>query len=359
MQSNYDRNYLLMDDQDKVVFRLVVNICNIEAYDDATKTASEWFLTWDILEDAMPFLTQPAIDVDIQWTKSDLEQRVQELGLEKQQIVILINSGQLTGVPHDSAVLGSWGNYSVISSLLDPTRVVMEATLTKVQEVGDRFLSGCSSLKEMNLSPLSNVRKVGDFFLYRCSSLHKVDLSPLSNVQKVGNSFLYGCSSVKKLDLSPLSNVQEVGDYFLSGCSSLKEVDLSLLSNLQVGHNFLSRCSSLKEVDLSPLSSTQEVGSHFLYGCTSLKEVDLSPLSNVQKVGDHFLSACHSLKEVDLTPLSNMQKVGRYFLNECLSLTRVILPAAPPEALRLAVPPHLSPLPVRLQSIAQRACALS
>jgi len=51
----------LMDDNDKVAFCL-----NTEAYDDATRTASEWFLPWDILEDAMPFLTQPIIDVDIQ-----------------------------------------------------------------------------------------------------------------------------------------------------------------------------------------------------------------------------------------------------------------------------------------------------
>jgi len=83
MQSNYEHNYLLMSARDKVAFCSVVSICNIEAYDDATKTASECFLTWDILEDAMPLLTQPAIEVDIQWTESNLSQKVQELGLQK------------------------------------------------------------------------------------------------------------------------------------------------------------------------------------------------------------------------------------------------------------------------------------
>jgi len=76
-------------------------------------------------------------------------------------------------------------------------------------------------------------------------------------------------------------------------------------------------------------------------------------------VGNAFLSGCSSLKEVDLSPLSNVREVGRYFLDGCWSLTRVTLPASPPGCLRLAVPPHLLRLPVRLQNVAQRACAVS
>jgi len=59
--SDYEYNYLLMNGHDKVAFRFLVSVVNIEAYNDATKTASECFLTWDILEDVMPFLTQPNI----------------------------------------------------------------------------------------------------------------------------------------------------------------------------------------------------------------------------------------------------------------------------------------------------------
>ena len=172
-RSSYERNYVLMNACDKGAFRSVVSICNVEAYDDATNTASESFLTWDILEDLMPYLTQPAIDVDIRWTKSDLERKVKELGLQKEQTVILINSSQLKVIPRDSAVLEySYG----ISSLLDPTRVFMDAALSHVQEVGDAFLWGCSSLKEVDLSPLSNVQELGHSFLYGCSSLTRVIL---------------------------------------------------------------------------------------------------------------------------------------------------------------------------------------
>ena len=178
MERDYWINYLLMNAHDKVAFCFLVSTFNINAF-DATTTASEWFLTWDILEDAMPFLTQPAIDVDIRLTNNDLKQKVQELGLEKAQMVIVHNSNQLKRIPQASALLGY---PSAISSLLDPTRVVLDATLSNVREVRDAFLSGCSSLKEVNLSPLSNVQKIGHNFLSGCSSLKEVDLSPLSNV---------------------------------------------------------------------------------------------------------------------------------------------------------------------------------
>jgi len=275
MQPDYERNYLLIEAQDKVALRFLFSVVNIEAYNDATKTASDWFLTWDILEDAMPFLTQPAIEVDIQWTDNDLKQKVQELCLEKQKIVILINRSKLKVMPQDSVVLGAWGR-SPLYSLLDPTRVVMDATMSNILEVGDGFLYNCSSLKEVDLSPLCNVQKVGDEFLYGCLSLKEVNLRPLSNVLEVGNRFLYNCSSLKEVELNPLCNVQKVGNSFLDGCSSLEEVDLSPLSNVQeVGYAFLYGCSSLKEVDLSPLSNAHEVGASFLFGCSSLTRVIL------------------------------------------------------------------------------------
>jgi len=243
---DYERDCLMlmnafqrMDDDDKMVFCLGVIILNTDAYKDATEMASEWFLTWDILEDMMPFLTQPAIDVDIGWTKEDLEEKVQELGLQKQQILNLINPGHLTVIPNDSVVLSEW-----INSLLNPTRVVMDATLSTVQEVGNNFLFYCSSLKEVDFSPLSNLQNVGDGFLSECSWLKEVDLSPLSNVQEVGDRFLYGCPSLKVVDLSPLCKVQKVR------------------------HGFLYGCSLLQELDLSPLCNVQEVGSQFLYGCS-------------------------------------------------------------------------------------------
>jgi len=47
-----------MNAHDKVAFCFLVSVVNTKAYDDVTKTALECFLTWDILGDLMPFLTQ-------------------------------------------------------------------------------------------------------------------------------------------------------------------------------------------------------------------------------------------------------------------------------------------------------------
>jgi len=227
IRSGYELDYVVMDLHGTVAFRILVSILNIMAYDDITMTATECFLTWDILEDLMPFLApHPVTYVDIQGRKSDLEQKVQELGLEKGQIVILINPSQIEVITKDSAALGYYFVRSAISSLLDPTRVIIHATMSNVREVGDYFLDGCSSLKKADLRGLHSLQEVGNGFLSACSSLEEVDLRGLRSVQKVGNGFLRGCSSLEEVDLSDLNNLQEVGDGFLHGCSSLTRVIL-------------------------------------------------------------------------------------------------------------------------------------
>jgi len=45
------------------------------------------------------------------WKKYDLKQEVEELGLQKQQIVILINPSELTAIPQESTVLGYAWNW--------------------------------------------------------------------------------------------------------------------------------------------------------------------------------------------------------------------------------------------------------
>ena len=133
---------------------------------------------------------------------------------------------------------------------LDPTRAIMDATMSNIQKVGHSFLSGGDSLKKVDLSGLCNVEMLNDF-LYQCLSLEEIDLSPLSNVQKVGGGFLSGCSSLKKVDLSGLRNLQEMGHNFFRDCFSLKEIDFSALCNVQVvGWPTLNGCWSLTRVIL-------------------------------------------------------------------------------------------------------------
>jgi len=198
----YKRIFGLMRKHYRTAFRVFIISTNTEAYNDETKTASECFVSFDVLEDAMPFLTEPWIEVDIRWTWYDLQLKVKEMGLEKGQTVVLTNQSQLEVIPQDSAVLGRRREPCAISSLLDPTRVVMDTTMSNVQEVGDQnFLFRCSSLKKVDLKGLHSVQKVGYSFLYDCPSLEEVDFSDLTNVQEVVQAVLYRCPSLTKVIL--------------------------------------------------------------------------------------------------------------------------------------------------------------
>ena len=201
------------------------------------------------------------------------------------------------------------------------------SSVSCVTEVGDRFLSSCTTLTSIDLSGLSNVTRIGGYFLTDCEGLTTVDLSPLSNLTHIGESFLDGCEGLTTVDLSPLSSVTEVGDYFLYGCEGLTTVDLSPLSNLtHIGECFLDGCKGLTTLDLSPLSNLTRIGSYFLYDCEGLTTLDLSPLSNMTEIDESFLSGCKGLTTLDLSPLSRVKVVGSHFLlPNCTSLKSIHL----------------------------------
>ena len=240
--------------------------------------------------------------IDIAWTTPDLERYIQAKGWKKEKKVRLANPEGLEEPRPDSIAYNS-----TIGELLDPTEIVMDASMGTLQVIGDWFLRQCMTMKALDLTPLVNVRQVGGNFLNDCVVLKALLLTPLANVQQVGDYFLLGCSSLEELDLTPLINVQQLGDNFLSNCSSLKELDLTPLVNVQkVGDNFLSRCSSLKELDLKPLANVQQVGYGFLKECSSLKALDLQPLVNVQQVVEDYgqsylLQYCSSLEDVSIS----------------------------------------------------------
>ena len=132
---------------------------------------------------------------------------------------------------------------------LKSIKIILFRTQTHPIKIGNGFLSRCSNLTSIDLSPLSNVTSTGNRFLSNCSNLTSIDLSPLSNVTSIRNGFLNGCSKLESIDLSPLSNVTSIGDWFLSNCSNLTSIDLSPFSNVtSIGNFFLSGCSNLTTI---------------------------------------------------------------------------------------------------------------
>ena len=86
------------------------------------------------------------------------------------------------------------------------------------------FFYDCSSLKEIDLSPLSHVTSIGSCFLFCCYNLTEIDLSPFHMLLQLVTYFLYGCTSLMEIDLSPLSHVTSIGNDFLFNCDKLKDI---------------------------------------------------------------------------------------------------------------------------------------
>eukprot|EP00658_Telonema_sp_P-2_P002437 TRINITY_DN10919_c0_g1_i5.p1 TRINITY_DN10919_c0_g1~~TRINITY_DN10919_c0_g1_i5.p1 ORF type:complete len:139 (+),score=2.83 TRINITY_DN10919_c0_g1_i5:541-957(+) len=114
----------------------------------------------------------------------------------------------------------------------------------------------------------------------------------------IGSYFMSGCSGLESIDLTPLSNVTSIGSDFMSRCSMLSRIDITPLTNTNdalrvVPPRFLAR-TGLTTLDLLPLRTiTSVIGEDFLGGCTSLTTIDLSPLQHsVVEVHKGFLGGC-------------------------------------------------------------------
>jgi len=163
-----------------------------------------------------------------------------------------------------------------------------------------------TNLTTIDLSPLSKLESIGNSFMSGCSSLTSIDLSPLSNLQSIGNNFISGCLGLTSIDLSGLSNLQSIEDNFMSGCSSLTIINLSGLSNLQsIGNNFISGCSGLTIINLSGLSNLKSIGDYFMYYSLGLTEINLSQLSNLQSIGNNFMTSCSRLETIKCTEIQH------------------------------------------------------
>ena len=106
-----------------------------------------------------------------------------------------------------------------------------------VEEIGDNFLEGNTSLTSLNLP---NVQKIGDSFLGRNNSLTSLNLP---NVQKIGNYLLFVNNVLSKVNLP---NVQVIGDYFLFWNNSV--IDLNLENLKLFGYDFMANNHSLLKI---------------------------------------------------------------------------------------------------------------
>ena len=198
------------------------------------------------------------------------------------------------------------------------------APLSQLERIESKFLSICLSLKSIsNMSALVKVSYVGVEFLDGCRNLEAVDLSFMRNVpeEEVQRMFLANCSSLRTVDLSPLSHITYFKAGFLKNCWGLRHIDFSpLQGTIAIGDDFMMNCSNIDFVDCSPMTNLNQLGSSFLAGCTSLQQLTLPRLIGNGNVSNHFLESCHSLEALDLSPFVNVKYIGKYFMANCSQL---------------------------------------
>jgi hypothetical protein len=78
-------------------------------------------------------------------------------------------------------------------------RLIVTTTSEGPLKIANNFLSDCTGLTSLDLSPLKNVTTIGDGFLSHCSGLTSLDLSSLSEVTRIGPSFLAYCSGLRTI----------------------------------------------------------------------------------------------------------------------------------------------------------------
>jgi hypothetical protein len=98
----------------------------------------------------------------------------------------------------------------------------------------------CTSLTHISLP--QNLTTFGSRFMKGCYSLINLDLSNLTSLTTIGPSFMYECTSLKSISLPP--NLTTLDDYFMNKCNSLIRIDLSNLTSLtSLGDNFMDDCN--------------------------------------------------------------------------------------------------------------------
>lgn len=135
--------------------------------------------------------------------------------------------------------------------------VRLENKIAKLRAVPDMILGGCFQVKSVEFRSFStHITEVGDFFLSSCSGLETIDLSPLRNVVTIGARFLGDCRGLEMVDLTPLTSLTRIGKGFLHQCDRLKQISGFPSSLTDIGDEFLRGCSGLEgELDFSSLGN--------------------------------------------------------------------------------------------------------
>ena len=193
-------------------------------------------------------------------------------------------------------------NKNYISSNLKKIKVIIEF---KVKSLFKLFNS-CNYVEKINfIRYRKNNKTLTDmsYMFSGCTSLKEINLSNLNTNNTKNMSYMFsGCASLKELNISNFNtnNVSDMSHMF-SRCTSLKKLKLSKFNTNNVTNMsyMFNECSSLKELNISKFNTNNVTNmSYMFYNCASLNKINFSHFktNNVIKMNFMF-SGCKAFED--------------------------------------------------------------
>ena len=133
-----------------------------------------------------------------------------------------------------------------------------------VERLGYRVCSGCTALREVQLS--SSLRVISDEAFDGCSSLQKVNF-PATLKEIRSDAF----SGTALTEFTAPDSLTDIWGYAFKDCTALKSVELNNVRNL--GSGAFMNCTALESVSLS--DNMEKLNDHIFDGCASLARIDM------------------------------------------------------------------------------------
>ena len=143
-----------------------------------------------------------------------------------------------------------------------------------------------------------------------------------NGVTTIGNNAFSGCTNLKNIDLSKASSLETIGNHAFSSCTALKSVDLSEASSLKTIYTSFPRCTGLENVVLNEGLGT--IGGSAFNTCTSLKSIHIP--STVTAIGGYCFEDCTNLSEVTFAAGSQLTKIAGATFIRCHGLKKITIP---------------------------------
>lgn len=254
--------------------------------------------------------------------------------------------GDVSGTSTQYQIIVHASTYGIAGGAFLNSSNVRELWIANTKIIGEYAFSGCTNLKDVDLSSES-LTTIDDYAFNGCTSIAKL---PLENdkVQKslttIGVAAFKDCSSMAgKLTIS--KNIEHIGNYAFQGCSSLTDtITINGSDNFDMSsYNMFANCSNVKKVEILN-NNIKTIGTYTFLNCTSLSSITLP--DSIETIKSNAFELCSSLEKIvipqntkiiedsafkncsklsELTLNDKLEKIGSNVFESCYNLTGTIV----------------------------------